>query len=46
MDSGIVALISQLAKQKVQALQTDFCVFEPAEFSAKLVRILYTVIYN
>ncbi|KAK2163697.1 hypothetical protein LSH36_75g10006 [Paralvinella palmiformis] len=40
IDSGIVALISQLAKQQVQALHTDFCVFEPAEFGEKLITLI------
>ena len=44
IDSGIVALISQLAKQQVQALHTDFCVFEPAEFGEKLVSDLRFVL--
>lgn len=40
IDSSIVALISQLAKQQVQALHTDFCVFEPVEYAEKIITLI------
>ena len=39
MDSEVVAMMAQIAKQQAQALHTDFCVFEPVEFAEKLVKI-------
>lgn len=37
LDSSALVVISQLSRQKAQALHTDFIVFEPAKFAEKLV---------
>ncbi|XP_072046290.1 non-structural maintenance of chromosomes element 4 homolog A-like isoform X2 [Amphiura filiformis] len=37
LDSHLMVLVSTLGKQRAQKLQTDFVVFEPAEFAEKLV---------